>query len=131
MISALGLKPSSINAAGFALTIEHPEVIQGVLYLGALYQAITAVLMLQKGMNPLSKRVALRQFILGALPKGTRSFRGKSPTDLAQIRKKARFAMKFIAWLYAIPPIVLIVLILAFKPKPVGTAISAIFSSSF
>jgi hypothetical protein len=131
MISALGLKPSSINAAGFALTIERPEVIQGVLYLAALYQAVTALMMLQKGVNPFSKRVALRQCILGALPKGTRSFRGKSQADLVKVRKTARFMAKFLAWLHAIPSIVLIFLILVFKPKLVATAIGAIFSSSF
>jgi hypothetical protein len=131
MIGALGLKPSSINAAGFSLTIEHPEIIQGVLYLAALWEAATALITFQLATNPFCKRVTLRQCIWGALPKGTRSFREKSHKDFVELRKKARVMIKFMSWLHALGAALLIMLILAFKARPVGTALAAIFSSSF
>ncbi|KRP90036.1 hypothetical protein AOQ73_25395 [Bradyrhizobium pachyrhizi] len=131
MIAALGLKPASINAAGFSLVIEHPEIIQGVLYLGGLYEALTALLFFQPSLNPFHKRVTLRQSLWSALPRGRRSFRDKAHKDFVEIRKKARMLIKLLSWLHAIPAAILIILILAFKARPVWTALRAIFSSSF
>jgi hypothetical protein len=43
----------------------------------------------QRAMNPFGRRVALRGFLWGALPRGTRSFRN---ADLPKVRRQARFA---------------------------------------
>jgi hypothetical protein len=128
MIAALGLKPSSINAGGLSLTIEHPKVIQGVLYLAALEKAVSALLYFQRAMNPFSKRVALRGFLWSGLPRGTRSFRH---ADLPKVRRQARLALKFISSIHVALAVILLLLIIPFKIKAVWAALVAIFSSSF
>jgi uncharacterized membrane protein len=85
MISALEL--TSIGAGGFSLSIEHPEIIQGVLYLAALEGAISPLFIFRNDIaNPFCKPVALRCFLWSALPRGTRSFRN---ADLKAVREKA------------------------------------------
>jgi len=61
MISALEL--TSIGAGGFSLSIEHPEIIQGVLYLAALEGAIGPLFIFRNDIaNPFCKPVPLRCF---------------------------------------------------------------------
>jgi hypothetical protein len=129
MISALSLKPTSINAAGVSLSIEHPEVIQGVLYLAAFIQCIGTLTMLQKGVNPYASRSSKRTFLWGALPKGTRSFRGMKREDFVAVRKKARLLIGFMSWLFAVPLVFLILVLMIFKWRAIGSAIGAFFVS--
>lgn len=128
MIAALGLKPTSLGAGGFSLSIEHPEIIQGVLYLAALESAISALLMFQGSINPFCRPVALRNLLWGALPRGTRSFQD---ADLKTVRMKARNGLRAMSWLHAATAILLIILIVPFKTRAIWSAFIAIVSSGF
>jgi hypothetical protein len=82
-----------------ALTIAKPQLVQGIIFLVSLAYGIHALLSLQARVNPFLQREAIRIFIWGALPKGTRSFRGMTLQDLVEVRKKARLGMKAITGL--------------------------------
>jgi hypothetical protein len=98
IIGALGLRPSSINAAGITLSIDNPKIIQGCLYLLSLIYTVGVLLNLQNNnTNPYLRRDALRVAVWNALPKGTRSFRGMTHNDFLDTRKRARLAIKGIS----------------------------------
>jgi hypothetical protein len=130
MISALGLKPTSISAAGWSLSIEHPEVIQGVLYLAAFWKSVSTLSVFQRGFNPFASRQWLRLNLWGLLPKGTRSFRGKTHSELVELRTRTRRAITAWSWLWAIPLIILPILLLLFKGRAMATAFAAFFTST-
>jgi hypothetical protein len=89
IIGVLGLKPTSANALGVTLTIEKPDVVQGIIYLVCILRTVDSVLNFQNTTNPFLRRDSLRALIWGSLPKGTRTFRGMSLDQLKEVRKKA------------------------------------------
>jgi hypothetical protein len=129
IIGALGLKPTSINAAGLILSVERPEIIQGIVYLICLYEAyILFFVMIQ--FRPYSGRDVIRYNLWRALPKGRRSFRGGTLRDFKFIRAKARLFTRFSLWtnlvVIVIPPLV----ILAYNRQAVEAAIRAILGKA-
>src|SRR5215216_5237379 len=98
IIGALGLKAGSLSAAGFGLTVERPEIVQGVVYLAALFHVAQVYMnIFQNTSNPYVRRDPLREFIWQSLPRGTRSFRHMSKADLDTLREKVRKAVKGIS----------------------------------
>lgn len=95
VIGAVGLKGGTLSAAGFGLTLEHPDVVQGILYLAALVQVAQVYMnVFQENLNPFVRRPALREFMWQALPRGTRSFRNMSIQELKAVREKVRKSIK-------------------------------------
>jgi hypothetical protein len=128
MIGALGLKPTSISATGFSLAIDHPEIIQGVLYLFALARALMALsYFVTPTDNPFFKPVALRGYLWTVLPRGTKSFRN---VNLTKVKEYARTSVRRNLWIHAGMTIFLILMI-ALKIRPLFAALVAVFSSSF
>jgi hypothetical protein len=113
IIGAIGLKPSSMSVGGLSVTIERPEIIQGIIYLGALAYSLDALVNFQPKVNPFSRPDALRNFIWAALPKGTRSFRGMGLQDFVRVRTQAKFTLGLLSTMtiaFASIPVILIVL---------------------
>ena len=108
------------------MAIDHPEVIQGVLYLFALARAVAALLYFTQD-NPFYKPASLRRYLWTVLPRGTKSFRN---VDLTKVREAARTNLWRELWIHAGFAIFLVLLI-ALKIKPLFVSLVAIFSSSF
>jgi hypothetical protein len=124
VIGAIGLKPTSINAVGISMTIERPEVIQGLIYLAALFYASYVYTPLP---TPFTKSIATRRYMIWAsLPKGTRSLRGATKASLAQVKSNVR---KLMIGMNAIPMVfvsVPVFIILVFNPLKVLRALGAL-----
>jgi hypothetical protein len=88
IIGVLGLKPTSASALGITLTIEKPEVVQGLVYFVCVLRTIYAVLNFQNGTNPFLRVDGLRLYIWYSLPKGAKSFRGLS-RDLSKTSEES------------------------------------------
>jgi hypothetical protein len=126
VIGAIGLTPSTVSASGLALTIAKPQLVQGIIFLVSLAYGIHALLSLQARVNPFLQREAIRIFIWGALPKGTRSFRGMTLQDLVEVRKKARLGMKAITGLTIFFASIPMLLIVIFYPLTLVRALGSV-----
>ena len=118
--------PSTVSTGGVALTIGKPQLVQGIIFLVALAYAIRALLCLQDRVNPFLQKDAIRTFIWGALPKGTRSFRGLTHQDLMEVRKKARVGMRAATGMTIVFASIPALLILIFYPVTLIRALLSI-----
>ncbi len=94
VIGAIGLKPTAINAGGLSLTIERPEIIQGLVYLAALFYSFHVFMQALVQPTAYTKSRAMRRYVIWAsLPKGTRSLRGATKASLTKVKENARRLM--------------------------------------
>lgn len=125
IIGALGLKPTSINAAGLSLSIEKPEIIQGIVFLVCLFETYLLLVRLLLA-NPFTLRDAIRNRIWLALPKGRRSFRGSTLDDLKRMRRRVRNNLRVWIWLNVFVMLAPAAFIVFLNHEVVGVAIKAI-----
>jgi hypothetical protein len=125
IIGALGLKPTSINAAGLSLSIERPEIIQGIVFLMCLWQTyIWFGLVFQ--LKPYTGRDELRDLLWRFLPAGRKSFLNGTVGDYARARRKTKSIVRLRFWLILIIMAVPACQILAFNRQQVSKAFHAI-----
>lgn len=126
IIGALGLKPTSINAAGLSLSIEKPEIIQGVVFLVCLGETYLLLAKLFLA-NPFTVRDEIRNKIWHFLPKGRKSFRGATLEDLKRLRRRARNNIRLLLWTNSFAASVPAIFIVLLNHDVVRVAIKAIF----
>jgi hypothetical protein len=127
VIGAIGLKPTAINALGLSLTIERPEIIQGLVYLASLFYAFHVFSPLISQPTAYTKSFTLRRYAIWSnLPKGTRTLRGATKQSLVTVKDKAR---KLIVALNALPMAfasIPVFLIVVFNPIKILKALWAL-----
>jgi hypothetical protein len=126
VIGAVGLRPASVNAAGLSMTFEKPEIVQGIVYLACLLNTSNVLLNFQNKTNPYHRPDALRNFIWSALPRGTRSFRGKTHSEFLKVRSAARLSIKGVTGIAAAFAVIPAFFIVVFNPLIVLRAIGSI-----
>ncbi len=126
IIGVLGLKPTSANALGITLTIEKPEVVQGIVYFVCVLRTVYAGLNFQNRTNPFLRVDCLRLYIWNSLPKGTKSFRGLSRDYLIQVKKAVRSSARIDTLQSITFAIVPAFFIIFFSTRPLLRAIDAI-----
>jgi hypothetical protein len=125
IIGALGLKPTSINAAGLALSIERPEIVQGLVFLVCLWE--TYILLAMIGLfEALTGRDAIRNTMWRLLPKGRKSFRGQTLGDLEKLRRNVKNNIRAKVWVYTAIAALPAIFIICFNHGALGAAIGAI-----
>jgi hypothetical protein len=127
VIGAIGLRPSAVNALGLSLTVERPEIIQGLVYLASLFYSFHVFATLFSPPTMYSKSLAVRRHAIWAnLPKGTRTLRGAKRESLFKTKGGAR---KLITVINALPIIfvsVPVFLIVVFNPLKILKALWAL-----
>lgn len=70
IIGALGIRVGSLSMGGVGVTVERPEIIQGIIYLVALWHVFNVCInIFQKDVNPYTRPDALRNFVWSSLPR--------------------------------------------------------------
>jgi hypothetical protein len=127
VIGAVGLKPTAINALGLSLTVERPEIIQGLVYLASLFYAFHVVSPLIYPPTVYTKSFATRRYLIwSSLPKGTRTLRGATKESLIKVKGNAT---KLMTVLNALPTVfvsVPVFLIIVFNPLKILKALWAL-----
>lgn len=77
VIGALGLKPTSVNAAGLSLSIERPDIIQGLVFLICMWETYVSLFLLF-GTNAFKGRDRIRNLLWSELPKRPEEFQGSN-----------------------------------------------------
>jgi hypothetical protein len=125
IIGVLGLKPTSINAAGLALSIERPEIIQGLIFLVCLWETYELFFVIWVR-RAFVGRDGIRQAIWLMLPKGRRSFVGTTLADRKNLKMKVRTTLRMQIAAISIVAATPALLILIFNRAAVLAAIQAI-----
>jgi|SRR4051794_1286227 hypothetical protein len=127
MIGAIGLKPTAINALGLSLTVERPEIIQGLVYLASLFYAFHVFSPLIYQPTPLTKSLAMRRYVIWSnLPKGTRTLRGATKESLVKVKGNATKLMSVLNSLPMAFAVIPVFLIVVFNPLKILKALWAL-----
>lgn len=113
LIGAIGIKPTGFSSAGVSFTFDHPEAIQGVIFLACLLQTYAASFQIMSRNMPFRRIDVLRSYIWRRLPRGTRSLANLSQTRRLAIKISIRnncFIFYFSVVFTAVLPAALILL---------------------
>lgn len=127
IIGAVGLKPNSVSTFGLSLSIERPDAIQGLVFLTSIAFSINALIAFQNSVNPYLKPSGLRVSIWAALPRGTRSLRGKTRKDINELRTKVVRLIKLGTGIAITAACLPILLILLFHGRSLFRGMASIF----
>jgi hypothetical protein len=127
VIGALGLKPTSINAEGVSLSIEKPEIVQGIVFLVCLWETSVLFAMVFISRVFLSRDI-IRHMFWNVMPKGRKSFSGKALEDLEKLRAQVRFFTLINLWMNVLLMAIPAIFIIGHNHGALGSAIKAIFA---
>lgn len=127
-IGTLKLKAVSISMSGASFTLEKPELVEGILYVGCLclYLAMLYAIYI----NPYASitSVRKRQAIYSAVEKRGKTLKGKTTDERAHIKSQARNTYRVLLWIGMFGVFLPLVHILIFRAGVLWSALKAILS---
>ena len=129
-VGLVKLKADKVTFSGIEYTIENPEVIQGLIFVGSLFcfVAILGVLIIfsLQWSNIGGRSIARRMIYLAARPRLT--LRNKTTRQIWVIKRVARILYKLAAGIFAFIALLPVLHILLFEHTPLWLALKAMFS---
>jgi hypothetical protein len=126
-VGALQLKPTSFNVIGATFTLEKPELIEGLLFVGCLSYYIVSLFYIVLAPYTPSEIGSFRKAIWFGARRGN-TLRGLSKFDLWRLKIDARIMYRMSHWIAVIGRFLPLVHILIYRREPLGSALKAIFS---
>lgn len=126
-IGALKLRPTAINVGGATFSLEKPELIEGMLYIGCL--CLYAAGLYATFINPYSSVTSVRKrsAIYSAVLRRGKTLKDKTAAELALIKTQARNTYRALLWIGMFGVFLPLAHILIFRAGALWGALKAMF----